>query len=392
MDAITLIVFLSVVLGRFIIPLFILRYPLPATIAALVLDAADQTIFQLFTDSDLAGYQSYDKALDVYYLALAYISTMRNWTGVYAYRTGRFLWYYRLLGSTMFELIGWRPLLLIFPNTFEYFFIYIEAFRTRWRMHRLTRKHILVAAAFIWIVIKLPQEAWIHLFKLDVTDAFKEHILRTPLDAGWGEAFGNNLWIFPVLVAIAVGGAWLVRSISRGLPPTDWQTTFDANRNHDEFAHVQLRPLAERHWREGLIEKAVLVALMCIIFSQMLPNVDVGLLKMSAGVTFVVIANAAISHWLARRGTTWRSSATEFLALGVINLAAGLVYMWITPAGDDHISRFAVLFFTALLTLILTLYDRYRPVLEARHIAEARTAVSAAMNSPSMDVPPASGE
>ena len=51
----------------------------PAILGCLVVDAADQTIFQAFTDDPLPGYQSYDKALDVYYLAIAYISTMRNW-------------------------------------------------------------------------------------------------------------------------------------------------------------------------------------------------------------------------------------------------------------------------------------------------------------------------
>ena len=42
-------------------------------LACLVIDGLDQTIFQTFTSLDLSGYQSYDKALDVYYLSIAYI-------------------------------------------------------------------------------------------------------------------------------------------------------------------------------------------------------------------------------------------------------------------------------------------------------------------------------
>ena len=49
-------------------------------LAALVIDGLDQTIFQTFTSLDLSGYQSYDKALDVYYLSIAYTATLRNWT------------------------------------------------------------------------------------------------------------------------------------------------------------------------------------------------------------------------------------------------------------------------------------------------------------------------
>ena len=70
---------IAVVVARLVVPLFIPAYPLPAILAAMVLDAVDQTIFSITLDSDLAGYQTYDKALDIYYLAIAYVSTMANW-------------------------------------------------------------------------------------------------------------------------------------------------------------------------------------------------------------------------------------------------------------------------------------------------------------------------
>jgi len=43
-----LVVFIAVVGARFVLPLFIPRYPLPAIIACLLLDGVDQTIFQTF--------------------------------------------------------------------------------------------------------------------------------------------------------------------------------------------------------------------------------------------------------------------------------------------------------------------------------------------------------
>ena len=43
-----------------------------------MLDAADQTIFQAF-GFDPPGYQSYDKAMDIFYLSIAYLAAMRNW-------------------------------------------------------------------------------------------------------------------------------------------------------------------------------------------------------------------------------------------------------------------------------------------------------------------------
>ena len=97
-----LLIFWVVVAARFLVPLLIPRFPLPAILAALIIDAADQTIFQQFTNLDLEGYQGYDKALDIYYLAIAYISTMSNWSNIFAFRVSRFLFYWRLVGVALF--------------------------------------------------------------------------------------------------------------------------------------------------------------------------------------------------------------------------------------------------------------------------------------------------
>ena len=80
-------VFWVVAIARFLIPLTIPRYPLPGIIASLILDGVDQTIFQQFPGLQLEGYQGYDKALDIYYLAIAYISTPVSYTHLRAHET-----------------------------------------------------------------------------------------------------------------------------------------------------------------------------------------------------------------------------------------------------------------------------------------------------------------
>jgi hypothetical protein len=56
-----LLIFWIIVAARFLVPLAIPRYPLPAILAALIIDAGDQTIFQQFTNLPLEGYQGYDR-------------------------------------------------------------------------------------------------------------------------------------------------------------------------------------------------------------------------------------------------------------------------------------------------------------------------------------------
>ena len=137
----------------------------------------DQTLLAELTSIDTGPdgpYQSYDKALDVYYLTVAYLSTIRNWTSDAAFRIGQFLFFYRLVGTTLFELFDERILLLIFPNTFEYFFIVYELVRLRRDPSRISARVWLLMAGGLWVLVKLPQEYWIHVAQRDVTETVRE--------------------------------------------------------------------------------------------------------------------------------------------------------------------------------------------------------------------------
>ncbi len=369
-----LLVFWLVVLSRFLVPLVIPRYPLPAIIAALIIDAIDQTIFQTFTNLDLEGYQGYDKALDIYYLTVAYIATLRNWTNLFAFQVSRFLWYYRLVGVTLFELTyvppGPRWLLLIFPNVFEYFFIFYEIVRLRWDPVRLTRRATILWAAFIWIFIKIPQELWIHIFQLDMTDFIKENIFGVPADTPPAEILADNIWVIPALIIAAVLIVILIRWLLKKLPPKDWDLSFDADAHQDEeTGYVEtgtIKGATDRFFNSVLTEKIVLVGLVSIIFAQILPDVQASNLEIAVAVAFVIILNTVISHWLARRGTEWQHALTQFIVMGAINFGLVLLYDFLLPTRGGSINLGNTLFFVLLLTLIVTMFDRYYPIYQAR--------------------------
>ena len=244
------LVFLAVIGARFLVPLLIPRFPLPAIFACLVLDAVDQSIFQAF-GYDPPGYQGYDKAMDVYYLAIAYLSTLRNWSSVAAYQVGRFLYFYRLVGVVAFELTQVRALLLIFPNTFEYFFMAYEAIRSRWRNTRWGLRWWIVVAALIWVFIKLPQEWWIHVAQLDVTDFLAE-----------------NAWAGPtvIIALLLAGAAFWVWGRPRLLPPDHAMQVrrrpAPGGDGHQRRAVARVRRgrcrLVGRHAREGRPARAAL--------------------------------------------------------------------------------------------------------------------------------------
>jgi hypothetical protein len=345
--------FILVLLARLIIPLGIPRYPLPAILASLVVDAADQTIFQTFGGLP-ADYQSYDKALDIYYLVVAYASTMRNWHDSFAFSVARFLWYYRLIGTLAFELSGERFLLLIFPNTFEYFFIAYEIVRVQWNPLRLSRRAIVSMAAGIWIFIKLPQEWWIHIAELDVTDEL-----------------GAHHWILPTfLVLLVIALAVLALNWHR-LPARDWTPTVrvDAHlppRSIDEPTPNAVRSLP---FAETVMEKMLLLGMISVIFAKVL-NVRSTHGQIVWAVSLLVLINAAISQLIARRGTRWRTTAGQFVAMAAVNSGLVLIYVLVRAEGKSPVDPGKALIFLLLLSLIITLYDRYRTMREHRLLIE----------------------
>jgi hypothetical protein len=361
------LVFWIVAVARFLLALTIPRYPIPGILASLLLDAADQTLFQQFTNLDLAGYQGYDKALDIFYLTIAYISTLRNWANHFAFRVSRFLFYWRLVGVALFEITHLRPLLLIFPNTFEYFFIFYEAYRLRWEPREMSRKLVIGAAAAIWIVIKLPQEWWIHIGQLDTTDFVKSSIFDVSTDTAWREIVrtwpGVFLALAVVVVLLVAAVSWFLR---RRLRPADRKLAFDADAYQPVFTSEQVREAvaseAGRVVDTALLEKIVLVSLVSLCFSKVLPGVQAGDLQLIVSAALVVLVNTALSHWLARRGFGWAFTLGQFVALFVVNSGLMLAHALLEFGLGKSISVANALFFVLLLTLLVTLFDRYRQV------------------------------
>ena len=357
-----LLIFVVVVGLRLFVPLLIPRFPLPAILAALVIDAADQTIFQNNTDLDLTGYQGYDKALDIYYLTIAYLSTLRNWTDPFAFGVARFLWYYRLIGVLLFEVFDVRALLIIFPNTFEYFFIAYEVVRLWWNPARLNRRQVIGMAAFIWIFIKLPQEWWIHIAQLDFTDFMKEDVFGVSTSTSWGTAISENLWFVGLLVVVGIGIGFAVRKISRDAPAPDWSFNMDVDKTirQVELAEVPDRPRSILSWYT--FEKIALVSMVTIIFAQMLPGNDNNILGTVVAVSFVIVANSFVGFRFAQRGRSWATTAGEFAVMAVVNLAAALVFIALARSGGERLNEAATVFFVLLLSLIVTMFDRYHRV------------------------------
>lgn len=107
---------------RLLVPLTILRWPLPGALLAIAADTSDILIFNFLGFPSFGSYQEIDKALDVYYLGLEMLVALR-WELTPRLVAGA-LFSFRMVGVLAYEITDERWLLLAFPNLFELFFLF----------------------------------------------------------------------------------------------------------------------------------------------------------------------------------------------------------------------------------------------------------------------------
>jgi len=110
---------------RLLVPLLIFKRPLAGGIAAMLLDALDVVIVELFGPGGIGEhYHALDKVLDLYYLSIeAYVAF--GWTQRIPRLIALWLFAIRLVGVIVFEVTDWRPVLFILPNLFENWFLFV---------------------------------------------------------------------------------------------------------------------------------------------------------------------------------------------------------------------------------------------------------------------------
>ena len=133
---------------------------------------------------------------------------------------------------------------------------------------------MILSAAAIWIFIKLPQEWWIHIAQLDMTDFIKETLFGVDPSASWSTAIANRPWVLvaAIVAVLAIVGIayWIIR---KKAPPFDHKLRLKADplppllRGAEPYRKVRAET-SIFGW--ALREKVALTAIVCVIFGLML--------------------------------------------------------------------------------------------------------------------------
>ena len=136
----------------------VLRWALLGGLLAILVDLSDLLLIGVLDLGGVPDYQNLDKWLDQVYLALFLVVALR-WTGP-ARTISIALYTYRLVGFVLYELTGERALLLVFPNVFEFWFIFV-AFAGDARIARWSRAQIAISLVVLTL-LKIVQEWALH--------------------------------------------------------------------------------------------------------------------------------------------------------------------------------------------------------------------------------------
>src|SRR5262249_2011451 len=186
-------------------------------------------------------------------------------------------------------------------------------------------------------------------------------------DTGWLAIIGQRPALFLALAAVVIAIIAAMRwFIGHALPPADWPLAFNADAHGSDVstdeAWVEQELGAHRLFDAELLEKTVLVASVTIIFSGLLPSVRTAALPAALVAAIVIVANTVISEWLIRRGLRWRSAIVQFALMVIANVLIAAVLWLVLPLGGGQLDVAAALFSLLMLTVLITLYDRYRPI------------------------------
>jgi hypothetical protein len=144
---------------RLVLPLTILRWPLAGGLLSMLIDGLDvalvDALARAFGEPPEFGpiYAQLDKVLDTWYLTLELVVT-RRWTESLLRRTALVLYVWRLIGAILFELTAIHPILLVFPNLFENFYLYILIV---WRLAPKLVPRTLPQLLLVLVVLFVPK-------------------------------------------------------------------------------------------------------------------------------------------------------------------------------------------------------------------------------------------
>lgn len=137
----------------------VLVWPFPGGILAVLVDLSDLFLRNYLHLGGVSDYQEFDKWLDQVYM-LTFLIVALRWEPA-PRNVAVALYAYRMIGFIAFEMTGTREVLLVFPNVFELWFLFVAGLQFFKREFTYGTKNVALALAPL-LAVKLFQEYVLH--------------------------------------------------------------------------------------------------------------------------------------------------------------------------------------------------------------------------------------
>ena len=129
-----------------------------------------------------------------------------------------------------------------------------------------------------------------------------------------------------------------------------------------------MRQLAAHFFDHELIEKTALVSLLVVIFAQILPGIRSSNIELALAMLAIIVVNTVVSELIVRCGITWPHALRQGWVMVAVNLPVMLFISFVRYGTIPLLALNNIILFILLLSLIVTLYDRYRPMFLVRFV------------------------
>ena len=137
----------------------VLRWAFVGGLVAIAADGSDVFLMNLLHLGGLGDYQHFDKFADQAYL-LTFLLVAWRWQGP-PRSIALGLYAYRQVGLIAFEATGKRMLLLLFPNLFEFWFLFVASL-PHWNPQFAFPRRQVLSWGSVLLAAKLTQESVLH--------------------------------------------------------------------------------------------------------------------------------------------------------------------------------------------------------------------------------------
>ena len=151
---------------RLLVPLLMLRWPLPGLLLSISVDMYDWDFFDIRTPEDNAVYQNWDRIMDMYFQLVA-VLMVRKWKDARSRVIAYALLGFRLVGYLLFFLTQDRKFLFFFPNFYDNFLViylgYVFVFK---RIRLIDAPMDAIVIAVFLLIPKIIHEYFLHYLQI----------------------------------------------------------------------------------------------------------------------------------------------------------------------------------------------------------------------------------